>query len=136
MHPTAFLTGDSRTHINKAQLNSSHKCSSPSSHLRNYNPKFSQSIFFGSQIAQRFPRSIVQLLLYLLYIRLCHSEVLPNKPIHILAHDTFPRVINVAQNRQAAKRFLYVISTQKKHLLLEYGKCDYSKTCSSLFFIS
>ena len=31
-------------------LNSSHKCNRPS-HLRNYDPKFSQSIFFGSQIA-------------------------------------------------------------------------------------
>ena len=32
------------------QLNSSHKCNRPS-HLRNYDPKFSKSIFLGSQIA-------------------------------------------------------------------------------------
>ena len=32
------------------ELNSSHKCNRPS-HLRNYNPKFSKSIFLGSQIA-------------------------------------------------------------------------------------
>ena len=31
-------------------LNSSHKCNRPS-HLRNYDPKFSKSIFLGSQIA-------------------------------------------------------------------------------------
>ena len=32
------------------ELNSSHKCNRPS-HLRNYDPKFSKSIFLGSQIA-------------------------------------------------------------------------------------